>query len=173
MSKLNDEPQKAELRDRVEGMLKLTDMTVNIIRRISSQLRSPVSGDLGLIEAIEMQIEQFRDRTGLELHFEKRIDKVDLEVERATAVFRILQEALTNILRHSGATGFGVDIGRDDGTFVMIISDNGKGITSRETSSPTSLGIIGMRERARLIGGDVFIARAEGQGTIVTVKVPL
>ena len=88
-------------------------------------------------------------------------------------VFRIFQEALTNILRHARATRVEIAVREEDGRFILTISDNGRGITEDEKAGRLSLGILGMRERAHLIGGEFEITGLEGKGTLVTVRVPL
>jgi two-component system sensor histidine kinase UhpB len=121
--------------------------------------------------AIEWQGREFQSRTGIVC--DCSLNEVELTAEQSTAVFRIFQEALTNALRHSGATRLEIEGGRDNAYFVLSISDNGKGLTEREESQRQSLGILGMRERAHLIGGEITIASAEGRGTVVTLRVPI
>jgi signal transduction histidine kinase len=96
-----------------------------------------------------------------------------LNQEESTAVFRIFQEALTNILRHSGATRVDVTMVEKGDAFVLTIRDNGRGITEDEKSGPSSIGLLGMRERAHLIGGEIEITGIEGEGTTVTVAIPI
>jgi signal transduction histidine kinase len=96
-----------------------------------------------------------------------------LSREQSTAVCRIFQEALTNVLRHAQATRVDITAKKEAGEFVLTISDNGRGITEDELSGVPSLGLLGMRERANLIGGKFQIIGAEGKGTVVTLRVPL
>jgi signal transduction histidine kinase len=96
-----------------------------------------------------------------------------LTEEQSTAVFRILQEALTNVLRHASATKVNIKIKKEKGYFTLSISDDGKGISESEKSEQQSLGILGMRERAHLIGSEIEIKGTEGKGTVVTVRVPI
>jgi signal transduction histidine kinase len=95
-----------------------------------------------------------------------------LSEEQSTALFRILQEALTNVLRHAQATRVDIKIKKENGNFVLSITDNGKGITEADKSEQ-QLGILGMRERAHLIGGEIDINGTEGKGTVVIVRVPI
>jgi signal transduction histidine kinase len=129
--------------------------------------------DHGLVAAIEWQAQQFQARTGIQCDCEKAMDAADLDRERATAVFRIFQEILTNVLRHAQATRVHVQIRRESGKFVLDVNDNGRGITPDDKLRGPSLGILGMRERALLVGGQVAIIGTEGKGTSVVVRVPL
>ena len=92
--------------------------------------------------------------------------------EQATAVFRIFQEALTNVLRHAQATRVEIQVKKDEGYFVLTISDNGRGISEAEKSGQRTLGLLGMRERAQLIGGEIEFTGTEGSGTVITVRFP-
>jgi signal transduction histidine kinase len=153
--------------------MKLTDMSVSTLRRIASELRPSILDDLGLVPAIEWQAQQFQTRTGIICNCDCSLNITELSEEQSTAVFRIYQEALTNVLRHARATRVDIRIEKVDGYFALSIRDNGKGISHSERSAQKSLGILGMRERAHLIGGEVSITGAEGQGAVVTVRVPI
>jgi signal transduction histidine kinase len=96
-----------------------------------------------------------------------------LDREKATAVFRIIQEALTNILRHSQATRVNIIIEKEDGELIVKIKDNGRGITEEQKARPSSLGLIGMQERARLLKGRIEIIGFPGKGTTLTLRVPI
>ena len=133
-------------------------------------MRPSVLDDLGLMEAIEWQARQFETRTGIVCRRSGFVDNVVFNQEQATAVFRIFQEALTNIVRHADATGVDVTMAQEDGEFVLAISDNGRGITGIEKAG---LGILGMQERVRLVGGKIEIHGVEGSGTTIAVRVPI
>jgi PAS domain S-box-containing protein len=167
------EPEFARIRDQLQTMLRLTDTTIHAVRRIASELRPSVLDDLGLVEAIESHAQEFQTRTELALHCQRPSEEVILNVEQSTAVFRIFQEALTNIARHANATRVDVAMEERDGEFVITIRDNGRGIREREAVSNLSLGCLGMRERARLVGGKVDISGVEGTGTTVRVRIPI
>lgn len=157
---------------KLAAMLGLTDTTINVVRRIASELRPSILDDLGWVEAIEWQAQQFQARTGIECRCDFAASSKRLGDQQSTAVFRIFQEALTNILRHANATHVDVTI-REEGTaFLLTVADNGRGITQAEKLGRGSLGILGMQERARLIGGQVDIVGREGAGTTVFVRVP-
>jgi signal transduction histidine kinase len=150
-------------------------MSVSTLRRIASELRPSVLDDLGLAPAIEWQAQQFQARTGIicNCDCDSALENIPLSEQQSTAVFRIFQEALTNVLRHARATQVAIKLKADDGFFVLSVNDNGRGISDSEKSEQQSLGLLGMRERAHLIGGEVSIKRAEGRGTVVTLRVPV
>jgi signal transduction histidine kinase len=154
-------------------MLRLTETTIGTVRRISSELRPSVLDDLGLAEAIEWQAGQFQARTGITCRCDCPPEELDLSREQSTAVFRIFQEALTNIIRHAQATSVDITMKIEGGELVLKIIDNGRGITENERAGARSLGLLGMRERAHLIGGKININGVEGEGTVITVRVPL
>jgi len=162
-----------EVHNRISSMTGLIETTINAVRRIASELRPGVLDDLGLVAAVEWQIEQFQARSGLKCHWTNNAGDIELSRERATAVFRILQEILTNVLRHAGAANLYVRLGRSKNYFEMEVKDDGRGITESQMRNSRSLGLLGMRERALLVGGEVRITAKEGGGTIVLVRVPI
>jgi signal transduction histidine kinase len=162
--------QLQEPRRKIEAMMQLTDTTINTVRRIGSELRPIALDDLGLDEAIEWQARQFQERTGIVVQCDCSLENLDLSREQSTATFRIFQEALTNILRHAQATRVDVTMAEEAGAFVLMISDNGRGITEDEKAGQRTLGLLGMRERAHLIGGEIEISGVEGEGTAVSVR---
>jgi PAS domain S-box-containing protein len=177
VKKTTSEPGKAlpngELKERLASMLELTDTMIGIVRRIASDLR-PVALDLlGLEHAIEWHARQFRDRTGIAVHYESAAGGVELGPAQSTAVFRIFQEALTNVLRHARATRVDITVAEEAGVFVLVIGDNGRGITERERNNELSIGLLGMRERAHLIGGEIDVTGIDGEGTTLTLRLPV
>ena len=161
------------LQERVTAMLSLTDSTIASVRRISSELRPGLLDDLGLGAAVEWLAQDFRSRTGIDCALESGLDTLALDTKLSTAVFRILQEALTNVARHSGATRVAISIRRDDGRLTLTVKDDGRGISEAEVAGKTSLGLVGMRERVLLLGGEVRITGEPGKGTTVTARLPL
>jgi len=128
---------------------------------------------LGLVEAVEWQTQQFQARAGIECHCDCSLQSIPLNDRQCTTLFRIVQEALTNILRHAQATRVAVALKVVDDILELTVSDNGRGITPAETQSKKSLGLLGMRERAHLIGGRLDITGLPGVGTTVQVRAPL
>jgi signal transduction histidine kinase len=136
-------------------------------------LRPGVLDDLGLIAAIEWQVQDFENRTGITCVFNSSTEEIDLDQDRSTAVFRIFQEALTNVSRYANATRVKINLEAGADVLILRIEDNGKGIKESEVSHPKSLGLLGMRERVLLFGGNVKISGSPGKGTTVTVLIPL
>ena len=154
-------------------MSRLIDTTIQTVKRISTELRPGVLDDLGLMAAIEWQVQEFQERTRIKCELTADGKDINLDRDLATGVFRILQEALTNVARHANATRVEVSLMERDGQLVLQVRDNGKGITAKQISHPKSFGLIGMRERVRSWNGSVKIEGISGKGTIVTVSIPL
>ncbi len=167
-------PEKPEaLNKKANEMAELITTTIQTVKRISTELRPGVLDDLGLIAAIEWQTQEFRERTQIPCEFITESEDIDLSRDISTTVFRILQEALTNITRHANATRVEVILRKGDGQLMLQVRDNGKGITEEQITDTNSFGIIGMRERARLVNGSITIKGISGKGTIVTVNIPI
>ena len=165
--------KKVVMQNKLVAMIGLTDTTLNVVRRIASELRPSILDDLGLVEAIEWQTQQFQARTGIHCCCDCSLQSIELGDEQSTAIFRIVQEALTNILRHAQASRVAVAIQQEEGALVLTVADNGCGITEAEKLSRESLGLLGMQERAHVIGGYVDIVGVPGAGTTLHVRVPL
>ena len=168
-----DRSQLAAVREKLSALMKLDDTAINAVRRIASELRPSVLDDLGLGAAIEWQGQQFQSRTGIVCLCDCSLENIELTEGQSTTVFRIFQEALTNILRHAQATRVDIALKKEDDELVLTIRDNGRGITTGEKSDRLSLGLLGMRERVNLIGGTIHITGVEGKGTVITVRVPI
>jgi signal transduction histidine kinase len=164
---------QGSLLKKAEGMVGLIEEAIQRLRRIAAQLRPGVLDDLGLVAAVEWQIHEFQARTGIPCRVLASPLDIPLDQDRSTAMFRILQEALTNVARHAGATSVSVRLREKAGDLILEVKDSGRGITRGEISSPRSLGILGMRERALILGGEVRFRGAPGKGTTVTVRMPL
>jgi len=165
--------EQEPLLKKTRAMLELTDKAIQTVRTLSSELSPKLIEDLGLEAALDWLTEEFQNRTGIECKLTLKSKDIALEPERATAVFRIFQEALTNIARHANATKVKVSLRETDSKFVFRIVDNGKGITREQVSNPRSFGLMGMRERARFCGGEVEITGSQDKGTAVIVRIPL
>lgn len=161
------------LRQKARAMEMLIDATIQSVRRISSQLRPGVLDDLGLVAAIEWQAQEFQARMGTECEFTGPLEEYELDPDLSTALFRILQEALTNVVRHAKATRVTILLTEEADRLILKVTDNGRGITEQELTARDSLGLLGMRERALLLGGEVAIAGSPGIGTTVRVIMPL
>jgi two-component system sensor histidine kinase UhpB len=134
--------------------------------------------DLGLIAALSWQAQEFESRTEMQCEFVTSIDYINLEAETATGVFRVFQEALTNVMRHSKATKVVVVLREDERSLfgeeslVLEIRDNGRGITEEEILNPESLGLLGMKERVLAFGGELQILGDPDGGTTLILKIP-
>lgn len=164
---------KNEILDKINSASNLIDSTVKTVRKISTDLRPAVLDNLGLLPAIEWQAEEFQNRTGINCETFITIEDVDLSQEYQTAVFRILQESLTNVMRHAEATLVTIDFRKDEDELVLEIKDNGKGISESNMRKEKSFGLIGIKERAYVFGGDAVIKGTPGKGTSVKVGIPL
>src|SRR6185295_11762876 len=162
-------PQQALLTNKAKSMSKLIDSTIQSVRRIASGLRPDALDAVGLSAAINWQAQEFQKRTGVRCTIQLPADGPEPDADRATAVFRIFQELLTNVARHSNATRAEILFERNGESLVLEVRDNGRGITERETENSKSLGLLGIRERALQFEGNVQIEGAPGKGTKVRV----
>ena len=158
--------------ERTESLIKTMDGTFESVRKICSNLRPPEHDECGLLAALEWQVEDFQSCTQIICNFRPTIEEVPLNHDRSTAVYRIFKEALTNVARHARATKVKITLRGDAGSLLLEIEDNGRGITNNEIIAPKSLGLLGMRERALSLGGEVNITGVPGQGTKVTARIP-
>lgn len=170
LDKMNS--QQPLLSDRTRKALLLADETLETVRRISHDLRPAMLDDLGLAAAIEWQMEEFSKRTGCHYNLVLEAGDIGLNRNRDTIVFRILQEALTNIIRHAKADNIHVSLEKKKHDLVMGITDDGVGISDAALNSNKSIGLIGMRERATSIGGKIDIFRLDNSGTRVVLSIP-
>jgi len=154
-------------------MLAMVDMAIISVRRIAKKLRPGVLDDLGLEAAIEWQAKEFEERTKVKCRLNSKLNEQNFNKDINTAVFRIFQESLTNILRHSKATNVDVKLFIENDNLVLEIIDNGVGISDERKNNLSSLGLLGMHERATYLGGEFTIEKHKEAGTIVTVKIPI
>jgi signal transduction histidine kinase len=166
-------PEDQPLVDQLGSISRTVESSIRTVRRIATSLRPKVLDDLGLIAALEWQMDELQRRTGLRCRFRSNVREIALDQERATACFRIVQESLTNVVRHSQATVVTVRLRLLGATLTLEVSDNGRGITEAELANVKSLGILGMKERAFLLGGSVSVARGDHGGTTVRVDLPV
>ncbi|WP_239700732.1 ATP-binding protein [Massilia sp. 9096] len=163
-------PDDAALTEKAEYLDDLVDRTIEAVHRISLDLR-PSTLDLGIVAALEWQAREFEKRMGIACWFHSVDADLDLDPDHASALFRIFQEALTNIAKHAGATRVTVTLRRQRQHLTLTICDNGRGILPSDRLKPQSFGLLGMSERARALGGTLTLSAAPGGGTMVVVEI--
>jgi len=175
LSSLSDQMQAADptQRKKLQSISLLVDTAIQSVQRIATELRPVVLDQLGLIPAIEWQTHEFQTRTGIQCTLDIYLRSVALSHAGSNAMFRVFQEILTNVARHSQATAVAITLQEQTGNLVLEVRDNGRGVTESELSDPHSLGLVGMRERALLLGGETILAGIPNGGTTVTVRIPL
>ena len=159
--------------DRLQSLIGLSDIGLATVKRIATTLRPPTLDHLGLTEAIHWEAVTFKARTGLRCTVRANKARTSLTSEQQTELFRIFQEALTNVVRHAQASAVQVTLTEGSERFEMSIRDNGRGITEMETADPNAIGLVGMRERTALMGGIFRILGRRGKGTVVSIDVPV
>lgn len=165
-------PQHAEIRTKIEESGMLADAILASIQEIAHDLRPGVLDGLGLMAALRFEAGRFTRRTAISCDVDGLPDRVELAPERATQVFRVVQEMLTNVARHALARSVRLDLRHDDGGLVLTVTDDGVGITETAMRAKGSLGLLGMSERAAMLGGTVSIRRGENGGTIASLVFP-
>jgi len=157
---------------RSQLILKLLDETIQSVQRISTELRPGILDDLGLAAALEWAAEEFEARTGTKCAISVSDQDITIDPDRATALFRIFQETLTNVARHAKATEVNVRLAKENDHLTLEVHDNGLGVREEQLATGKSLGILGMRERALLLGGEFIIQGDPVGGTTVRVRIP-
>jgi len=165
--------REQELIDKTDSMGKLIDSTVQTVRKIASGLRPEMLDDMGLIAAVGWQAREFQKRTGIRCRVKLPPEGARLDVDVSTTMFRIFQEILTNVARHSRATRVDIELEVGADRVALEVADNGVGISDHDMSGKKSLGLLGMHERALLFGGEVRISGRAGHGTRVSAAIPL
>lgn len=173
-----EKPDKAsipwkEVFAKIDTLGALANATADRVRKLCAELRPSILDDLGLAAAIEWQVKEFHSRTSIRCEIVHNVNVGEIGNDQATAAFRIFQEILTNVARHAHASKVMVSLKKKGDNLVLQVKDNGKGIADQQVNSKTSLGILGMRERAALIGGELGIRGKPGRGTTVIVTIPL
>ena len=172
ISLLFEWPSERKPSQRIASITGLVDQTIQSVRKISTELRPGILDALGLVAAVEWAAEDFETRTGIRCRVDLPKESLQISPERATAIFRIFQETLTNITRHADATEVQVRLAGENHSLSLEVHDNGVGVTEEQLAAGESLGILGMRERALLLRGQFLMGGAPDQGTRVKVSVP-
>lgn len=150
----------------------LVDRTIDAVHRLTLDLRPSVL-DFGLLPALEWQVKEFEAQAGIACRLQASMKELELAPDQATALFRIAQEALTNIAKHAQASAVTIKLTRSRGVLSLKILDNGRGIRAADRAKPDSFGLRGMAERARALGGTLNVGHAAGGGTEVAIKIRL
>jgi len=161
------------MRKKIGSMIAEVDQTIEKVREIVTELRPSILDEFGLSEAIEWQLSQFQERTGVRGIFESSSETLNLSREVGAALFRVVQEALTNVMRHAGAAEVRIAIRSTEDLLSISIADNGKGITREQIDNPKSFGIVGMKERVHRAGGQLNIYSSPGRGTRIEISTPV
>jgi signal transduction histidine kinase len=161
------------LSNEIKSMSKLSRTAIHTVQRVSSDLRPGLLYDLGLQAAIKCYSRNLGKKSGISFALDLDSKESKLDQKLAITVFRIFQEALTNVVRHSNATWVKVRLKQSAGNQVMEVRDNGTGITRQQISDPQSLGIAGMQERVNILGGKIKISGTRNRGTTVSAIIPL
>lgn len=164
---------KNPLLDQIHNTMKNIDNTIQTVRKIATELRPGILDDLGLIAALEWQLDDFRQRTGIQYKWISTQKKIRIDEQGATALFRIFQETLNNVFRHANATEVYARLRKKSNMYILEVEDNGSGITEDKIDDKKSLGLLGMRERALAVGGRINVEGCRGKGTKVIVEIPV
>ncbi len=165
--------ENGNVSEKLEGMSRIIDESLEDLHAITAELRPVILDDFGLAAAIEWQCNDFQNRSGITCRMEMPETEPDLPKDQTAALFRIFQETLTNVARHAGASFVKVCLGVEKNDLLLQVQDNGRGITDTDISNPKSFGLLGIRERLYPWDGRVLFEGMPGQGTCVTVRLPL
>mgnify|MGYP003973130255 CR=1 FL=1 len=163
----------SELKSRATSMTNIVDDIIKNVQHIAMELRPPILDAFGICEAIVWQSNEYKRKLGINFDLNRLCEHIDLEKDLQTTLFRIFQEAVTNVIRHANATHVRVAMNYDNENLIFKIADNGTGINKKDIESHESLGLIGMKERVHPWGGQVEFKGLPGKGTNVIITIPL
>lgn len=172
LTQVDDAPLRAAMGDKLSDMGTLTAGMIRSVQEIASELRPSILDNLGLAAAIRFEAGRFQSRTEIPCAVELPAETPALDPDRVTGLFRILQELLTNVARHAGATRVAIRLAEDDAGITLEVADDGRGITREQLADPRSMGLLSMHERVREMGGEIAFDGGPGAGTRVMVRVP-
>lgn len=172
MAKKQVPEDMTELHAKLEQISATVVETIETVRRIMTDLRPSVLDEAGLVAAMEWQCRDFKTRTGIHCRLLTKVDEIGLDRESTSALFRLTQEMLTNAARHSNATRVTIELKQSKQWVQLEVRDNGRGITEEEINNPYTAGLLGMRERVRLLNGEITFQGMQGRGTHIRVKLP-
>jgi signal transduction histidine kinase len=157
---------------KITEMIEIVDETVKSVRKIATELRPGILDDLGLIPAIEWQCTEFEKKSGMPCEFINSVGDIKIDKPVSTGVFRILQETFTNIARHAAASHVNVELFEQKGMYILTVKDNGIGFDNSIDAKVKTLGLMGMKERAIMLGGSLTIQSKQQAGTTISLKFP-
>jgi signal transduction histidine kinase len=164
---------RAALIGDIHSSQKLIDRGIQTVRAIMSELRPELLDQLGLVEALEWEVGKFQQRSGVLCGLTADVGDLRIDSRRSIALFRLVQEALTNVARHAQATNVDISLRKEGNDLILAIKDDGIGISFDAENKPRSFGLIGMRERAIFLGGNLEITGTVGKGTTILVRMPI
>jgi signal transduction histidine kinase len=170
--KSRDKTKRDSFLSKMLVMTKLIDETIGTVRKLVTELRPSILDDFGLLAALEWQLQEFQKRTGIQTEFVSTLEYIKQDEKLSIAVFRIFQEALTNVARHANATKVTATLYKEADSLLLKVEDNGKGISAADIHNTKSVGLIGMRERALFLGGTIAFSGEPSKGTTVSVQFP-
>lgn len=170
---LKNLPDKENNEQKVMPLIKLIEDSIDTVRKISSDLRPGILDQLGLIDSLEWQLSEFANRSKIKTSYVVEDQSINLSKDKTIAMFRVFQELLTNIVRHSEADEVKVKVYVEKENIILLVEDNGKGIDDSSIKNPASIGLLGMRERIAAVGGSLKIIGNTNSGTSAFVSVPI
>jgi signal transduction histidine kinase len=165
--------QDEHIRNKIQTSLQLIDATINTVRKIASELRPAILDDLGLSEAVDWHSREFSKRTSIAVTFTSNVPHTKFAYDISTTIFRIFQEALTNVARHANATAVHCTLRLETDNLLLTVSDNGKGFDLQQQKQRKTLGLLGMKERIAIFGGTYDVSSRPDQGTTLSVHIPI
>jgi two-component system, NarL family, sensor histidine kinase DevS len=171
LKSLEDARDEGDLAESTSRVRELVVATLQDVRRLAVELRPKALDDFGLVPALERLVETFREQTGIEVDLEPRLGDKRLQSDVETTLYRITQEALTNVVKHAEARHVSIVLTRRNGSVSAVIEDDGRGF-SEERGSENGLGLLGMRERIALVDGRLTVESSPGSGTTLSIEVP-
>jgi PAS domain S-box-containing protein len=172
-TKIADERLRRALQGKIEATARLADTMIETVQKISRELRPSLLDNIGLGAALQFEARQFQERTGILCEVSVPVEPSHLERDMATGVFRVFQELITNVARHARANRVAVSLRQTGEGVALEVCDDGRGIHDAEVADPKSLGLLGMSERASLMGGSLHITRGPGGGTVAILTIPM
>jgi PAS domain S-box-containing protein len=173
LNKKISQPNNEAVTEKLQSLTEMIDSTVRTVRRISTELRPSLLDDLGLIATMDWHLKEFENRFGIKTYFKEPEKDLDVSAAIKTGIFRIFQESLTNVARHAQAQNVHLAFEQQGSFLQLSIEDDGKGFEESKLKDRHTLGILGMKERTSMMGGEYKISSTPGKGTKVIVTVPI